>query len=71
LGVPTVADRVAQMVVKQLIEPDLDPIFQADSFGYRPGKARSRDGVLFCGFNPQCSSHPFAALQWAKTGDGS
>ena len=27
LGVPTVADRVAQMVVKQLIEPDLDPIF--------------------------------------------
>jgi RNA-directed DNA polymerase len=30
LGVPTVADRVAQMVVKQLIEPDLDPIFLAD-----------------------------------------
>ena len=36
LGVPTVADRVAQMVVKQLIEPDLDPIFLADSYGYRP-----------------------------------
>jgi RNA-directed DNA polymerase len=27
LGVPTVGDRIAQMVVKQLIEPDLDPIF--------------------------------------------
>ena len=27
LGVPTVADRVAQMVVKQHIEPDLEPIF--------------------------------------------
>src|SRR3954463_16502346 len=27
LGVPTVSDRIAQMVVKQLIEPDLDPIF--------------------------------------------
>src|SRR5262249_9006504 len=39
LGVPTVADRVAQMVVKQLIEPDLDPIFLADSYGYRPGKS--------------------------------
>ena len=25
LGVPTVSDRIAQMVVKQLIEPDLDP----------------------------------------------
>ena len=39
LGVPTVADRVAQMVVKQLIEPDLDPIFLADSYGYRPKKS--------------------------------
>jgi len=39
LGVPTVADRVAQMVVKQVIEPDLDPIFLADSYGYRPNKS--------------------------------
>jgi group II intron reverse transcriptase/maturase len=37
--VPTVADRVAQTVVKQLIEPDLDPIFLADSYGYRPTKS--------------------------------
>jgi len=39
LGVPTVADRVAQMVVKQVIEPILDPIFLADSYGYRPNKS--------------------------------
>ena len=39
LGVPTVADRVAQMVVKQLIEPDLDPVFLPDSYGYRPRKS--------------------------------
>jgi RNA-directed DNA polymerase len=39
LGVPTVADRVAQMVVKQLIEPELEPIFLADSYGYRPRKS--------------------------------
>ena len=39
LGVPTVGDRIAQMVVKQLIEPDLDPIFLADSYGYRPRKS--------------------------------
>jgi RNA-directed DNA polymerase len=39
LGVPTVADRVAQMVVKQAIEPILDPIFLADSYGYRPNKS--------------------------------
>lgn len=39
LGVPTVSDRIAQMVVKQLIEPDLDAIFLPDSYGYRPGKS--------------------------------
>jgi len=39
LGVPTVADRVAQTVVKQLVEPELDAIFLADSYGYRPGKS--------------------------------
>jgi RNA-directed DNA polymerase len=39
LGVPTVADRVAQMVAKQVIEPSLDAVFLADSYGYRPGKS--------------------------------
>jgi RNA-directed DNA polymerase len=39
LGVPTVSDRIAQMVVKQMIEPDLESIFLADSYGYRPGKS--------------------------------
>src|SRR5687768_16681083 len=39
LGVPTVADRVAQMVVKQVIELILDSIFLADSYGYRPNKS--------------------------------
>jgi len=39
LGVPTVADRVAQMVVKQHIEPELDSVFLADSYGYRLRKS--------------------------------
>jgi RNA-directed DNA polymerase len=39
LGVPTVGDRVAQMVVKRAIEPILDPVFLPDSYGYRPGKS--------------------------------
>jgi RNA-directed DNA polymerase len=39
LGVPTVADRVAQTVVKQVIEPILDAVFLANSYGYRPGKS--------------------------------
>ena len=39
LGVPTVADRVAQTVVKMTLEPILDPIFDENSFGYRPKKS--------------------------------
>jgi RNA-directed DNA polymerase len=39
LGIPTVADRVAQMVVKQRLEPLLEPLFHADSYGYRPGRS--------------------------------
>jgi len=39
LGVPTVADRVAQMVVKRAIESTLESIFLADSYGYRPNKS--------------------------------
>ena len=39
LGVPTVADRVAQMVVKQVLEPELEGHFHPDSYGYRPGKS--------------------------------
>jgi RNA-directed DNA polymerase len=39
LGVPTVSDRIAQMVVKQMIEPDLDSVFLPDSYGYRSGKS--------------------------------
>lgn len=39
LGVPTVSDRIAQMVVKMALEPKIDPIFHKDSYGYRPGKS--------------------------------
>ena len=38
-GIPTVADRVAQTVVKMALEPWVEPVFQADSYGYRPGKS--------------------------------
>ncbi len=39
LGIPTVADRIAQMVVKQRIEPALERCFHPDSYGYRPNKS--------------------------------
>lgn len=50
LGIPTVGDRVAQMVVKMQLEPKIEPLFHENSYGYRPfrsaieavGKARQR-----------------------------
>jgi RNA-directed DNA polymerase len=39
LGIPTVGDRVAQTVVKMVLEPLVEPKFHPDSYGYRPGKS--------------------------------
>lgn len=39
LGIPTVGDRVAQMVVVMTIEPDIEPHFHEDSYAYRPKKS--------------------------------
>jgi len=39
LGIPTVTDRVAQTVVKMTLEPEVEPKFHPDSYGYRPGKS--------------------------------
>jgi len=39
LGVPTVADRVAQTAAAMLLEEKLEPIFHPDSYGYRPGRS--------------------------------
>ena len=39
LGVPTISDRIAQTVVKKVLEPLLEPIFDKNSFGYRPKKS--------------------------------
>lgn len=39
LGVPTVSDRIAQMVVKRYLEPIVEPIFHDSSYGYRPRRS--------------------------------
>jgi RNA-directed DNA polymerase len=39
LGIPTIADRVAQTVVKMVLEPEVEPIFHPDSYGYRSGRS--------------------------------
>ena len=47
LGIPTVADRVAQTVVKMYLEPKVEPIFHPDSYRYRPGRT-ALDAVATC-----------------------
>lgn len=47
LGVPTVADRVAQTVVASHLQQCLEPVFHPDSFGYRLGKG-ALDAVAVC-----------------------
>jgi group II intron reverse transcriptase/maturase len=47
LGIPTVGDRVAQMVVKMELEPKVEHLFHPDSYGYRPKKS-ALDAVGTC-----------------------
>ena len=39
LGIPTVGDRIAQAVVKMVLEPVVERVFHPDSYGYRPGRS--------------------------------
>lgn len=47
LGVPTIADRVAQTVARMYLEPMVEPVFHPDSYGYRP-KRSALDAVAAC-----------------------
>src|SRR5512143_2741780 len=47
LGVPTVADRIAQTVVARRLEGKVEATFHPDSFGYRPGRS-ALDAVAAC-----------------------
>ncbi len=47
LGVPTIADRVAQTVAARYLEPLVEPRFHRDSYGYRPGKS-AHDALAAC-----------------------
>lgn len=47
LGVPTIADRIAQTAVAMILEPEVEPVFHTDSYDYRPGKS-ALDAVEVC-----------------------
>jgi RNA-directed DNA polymerase len=56
LGVPTVADRIAQTVVAMTLEPGVEQIFHQDSYGYRPRRS-ALDAVETC--KQRCWRHPW------------
>lgn len=56
LGVPTVADRVAQTVVAMELEPTVERMFHPSSYGYRPGRS-PLDAVAAC--RQRCFTHPW------------
>jgi RNA-directed DNA polymerase len=56
LGIPTVGDRIAQGVVKDYLEPILEPLFHVSSFGYRPGRS-AHDALSQCRHN--CLQYPW------------
>ncbi len=56
LGVPTVADRIAQTVVCMVLEPTAEPEFHPDSYGYRPGRSA---------LNTRDLPAPFGCRKWS------
>ena len=72
LGIPTVADRIAQTVVKAKLEPKVEPLFHPNSFGYRPGRsaldAVGRPGGI-AGIMTGCWISTFAAFSTTSIGN--
>ena len=56
LGIPTIADRVAQMVVKEYLEPKIEKIFHKDSYGYRPNTSAHK---ALKKTKERCMTYPF------------
>lgn len=47
LGIPTLTDRVAQAIVKHALEPSWEARFEANSYGFRPGRS-CHDAIAQC-----------------------
>ncbi len=55
LGIPTILDRVAQAIVKNVLEPEWEAVFEANSYGFRPGRS-CHDAIEQC-FNKFRNNH--------------
>jgi RNA-directed DNA polymerase len=47
LGIPTVRDRVTQAIIKNILEPEWEAMFESNSYGFRPGRS-CHDAINQC-----------------------
>jgi RNA-directed DNA polymerase len=66
LGIPTIKDRVAQAVVKNTLEPEWEAVFEANTYGFRPGRS-CHDAIKQC-FN-RLRNHQAASHKWVLDAD--
>lgn len=50
LGIPTVRDRIEQAIVMNALEPEWEPVFEPNSYGFRPGRSCQDAIGLLCDF---------------------
>ncbi len=51
LGIPTIADRAKQSLVKLVLEPEWEAQFEANSYGFRPGRTWDAVGAIYVQIN--------------------
>ena len=52
LGIPTMNDRALQALIKLVLEPEWEAKFEANSYGFRPGRScHDAIGAIFCAIN--------------------
>ena len=64
LGIPTIRDRVAQSIVKNALEPEWEAMFEANSYGFRPGRS-CHDAIGQC-FNRLKGDYKTKTGKWKK-----
>ena len=67
LGIPTIKDRVAQNLIKNILEPEWEAVFEPNSYGFRAG--RSCHDAIEQAFNRLCSNPTVGGHFWILDAD--
>jgi RNA-directed DNA polymerase len=67
LGIPTIKDRVAQSLIKNILEPEWEAVFEPNSYGFRAG--RSCHDAIEMAFKRLCSNPTAGGHLWVLDAD--